>query len=281
MEVANEASCGDWASWLPARTSPAVVMQIVTESYADLQRNFIRLMELNSSFTRENLYLMCLDDASVPIFAALGIRCVPLAGLQLSSERDLWETRVRALSCLVTEGHDVIMSDSDALWLRDPMEYIDLSSNSNVIASRGSYPPELRMEWGSTICMGFVMFRATGAAMDIFLGVMARIVLDTGDDQVAVNRAAVELGIVWDTSSDMRHIRSKGIGKGTIAGLSSPYGDSFEIALLPHNKFTRICQGTPVTNETMVAHCFHDKVPSAKTGWMKELNLWAPDQISS
>ena len=167
MDISYEATCGEWASWLPPRTTPAVVMQVVSKEYADLQRNFIRLMELNSGFTRENLYLMCLDDASVPIFASLGIRCVPLGALKMRSHSDLWKTRVRVVSCLVADGHDVIMSDSDALWLGDPIEFIRLSSSSSVIASRGSFPRELGIEWGTTLCMGFIMFRATGAAMDI------------------------------------------------------------------------------------------------------------------
>ena len=275
-EISNEATCDDWASWLPPRTDPAVVLQVVNEPYADLQRNFIRLMELNSGFTRQNLYLLCLDDASVPIFASLGIRCVPLGALKFVTNNDLWKTRVRVVSCLVTKGYDVIMSDSDALWLGDPMEYISLSSTSSVIASRGSYPPFIGQQWGVTLCMGFIMFRATGAAMDIFQNTMARIVLKTGDDQIAVNQAALKLGVVWDKSSDMRYRRSKSFGKGTIADLSTDDGESFEIALLPHNKFTRHCLGTPVTNETMVAHCIHKKNAGEKMGWMQELNLWSP-----
>lgn len=109
---------------------------------------------------------------------------------------------------------------------------------------------------------------------------MERIVLETGDDQVAVNQAALELGIVWDKSSDMRYRRSERFGKGTIANLSSADGESFEVVLLPHNTFTRQCLHTPVTNETMVAHCFHAKRAGAKTAWMQKLNLWSPDEIS-
>ena len=81
-------------------------MQIVSEDYVDLERNFMRLMELNSVFTRHHLYLMCMDNASVQTFASLGIRCVPLDLLPFDSIHDVWKTRIRALSCLVMEGYN-------------------------------------------------------------------------------------------------------------------------------------------------------------------------------
>ena len=281
-EITKQATCGEWASWKPPRTDPAVVLQVVSEAYVDLEKNFIRLMELNSAFTRQHLFLMCLDDASVNIFSSLGIRCVPVGTLRFQSHKDVWKARVRVLSCLVTEGYNVIMSDSDALWLRDPMKYTGLPavSGSSVIPSRGSFPHRLGSLWGSTICMGFIMFRATGAAMNTFQAAVERIVLETGDDQVAVNRAALELGVVWDKRSDMRYSSSTDFGKGTIADLSSNDVDSFDIILLPHNMFTRICRKTPVSNDTMVAHCIQKHDAASKLSWMQDLSLWSPDDIS-
>ena len=275
--ITKEATCGDWVSWAPPKTDPAIVMQVVSKDYVDLERNFIRLMELNSGFTRENLYIMCLDDATVPIFASLGIRGVPVNKLRVRSHKDVWKTRVRAVSCLVEEGYNVIMSDSDALWLRDPMEYMDAAgvSSSSIVASRGSFPRTFG--WGSTICMGFILFRATGAGMNTFQDTMENIALRTGDDQVAVNQAASDLGVIWDEGSDMRYEESTDPGKGTISDLSSDNGEPFGITLLPHSKFTRICRSTPVSNDTVVAHCFREKKAGAKLDWMQELNLWLPE----
>ena len=258
-------------------------MQVVSKDYVDLQRNFIRLIELNSAFTRQHIFLMCLDNASVSLLASWGIRRVPLATLNLHTHKDVWKTRVRVLRCLVKEGYDVILSDSDALWLGDPMEFIDLSSSSSssVIASRGGYLRKIGSEWGSTMCVGFAMFRATGAALDTFQDAIQRIVLGIGDDQIALNQAALELGIVWNEGSDIRYGKRTGFGKGAITGLSGDDGESFEVTLLPHNKFTRHCAGTPITNETVVVHCFHRKAARAKTSWMQQLDLWSPHGIRS
>lgn len=98
---------------------------------------------------------------------------------------------------------NVIMSDADALWLGDPTEDLfggapsllpggdggghrgDRIRDSDVVASRATYPYDLREAWGSTICMGFVLLRTKNTlAMKAFLDVMEGLVLETEDDQV-------------------------------------------------------------------------------------------------
>eukprot|EP00903_Cladosiphon_okamuranus_P020684 g18992.t2 len=93
------------------------------------------------------------------------------------------------------------MSDADALWLADPLQ--DFTSppvvNSSIVASRGSFPEYLGERWGSTICMGFILFRTSAnGAMRKFWTLMKQLVVECGDDQRAVNRAAWKLGIEWD-----------------------------------------------------------------------------------
>lgn len=275
--ISENATCGDWASWLPPRTYPAVVMQVVSEDYVDLQRNFMRLMELNSVFTRHNMYLMCMDDASVNIFASMSIRCVPLGALPFATLHDVWRVRIRALSCLVTQGFDVIMSDADALWLRDPMEYFSLPSvrSSSVVASRGTLPMPLSKRWGTAMCMGFILFRATGPGMDKLQRSMEAFVAKNGDDQVAANKALDEFGVTWDEDSDMRLTESTALGRGTIEMLRSD-DSPFVVTLLPHSVFTRQCSRVPISEDTVVAHCYARKNPGngSRVAWMKKASLW-------
>lgn len=57
--------------------------------------------------------------------------------------------------------------------------------DSDVVASRGSYPRDLGGVWGSTMCMGFILFRAKNVAgMASLLGIMEDLVMKNGDDQV-------------------------------------------------------------------------------------------------
>lgn len=186
--VTNRSTCIELNAWLPRRTEPAVVLQLVSAHYVDLERNFVRLMERNSGFTRENLYLMCLDREAFEALRGFGIRCVPVNDMRDYALHDLWRLRLRVLRCLLAKGHDVIMSDSDALWLHDPvraMQDIEGVNSSSIVASKGGYPFALAEAWGSTICMGFVLFRAApDEGMRVFQREVELVVSESGDDQV-------------------------------------------------------------------------------------------------
>lgn len=265
-------TCGDWLSLMPPRVLPVVVLQVVSEGYLDVQRNFIRMMERNAALTRDNIYLVCLDTPSISFMASIGIRCVPVTELlMLDGQKDIWKLRVQVVGCLLEAGYDVLLSDSDAVWLSDPMA--DFNSPGNIVASRGSFPEELGESWGATMCMGFVLFRSAGPGMATYQKVMERIVAETSDDQIALNVAAKELGIVWDDNSDMRYENSTEIGRGVIRDLE---GRDFVVILLPHDQYTRRCELDPITRYTVVAHCYYEKDRSSryKEGWMKDARIW-------
>ena len=272
----GNSTCSDWTSWIPPRTDPAIIMQVVSEGYLPVQKNFIALIEANSGFTRENIFLICLDEESEREVALMGIRCAPLSvGGWKDGLRFVWQLRVRVLSCLLEAGHSVILSDSDALWLKDPTLDFDLPEvrGSSIVASRGSFPGELGGQWGSTLCMGFIFFRA-GPGVNTVLVDMERLVMKLGDDQKAINYALDGLGIEWDMASDMRYILSTDFGKGTVAGLDQ---GAFHVTLLPHNKYTRKCDQVSIGADTAVAHCHSKKQGPSKIAWMREENLWVVD----
>lgn len=171
---------------------------------------------------------------------------------------------------------NVLMSDADALWLADPKPYFDLAGamNSSIVASRGSFPTRLGRRWGATMCMGFILFRSTGQNMRRFIAVLSKFVLETKDDQISVNSAAEDLGIVWDQdNSDMRYAYSTGLGLGTIFDPASNE-ELLNVALLPHSAFTRLCETVPISNGTIVAHCHSAKAATSKRRWMKRAHMW-------
>ena len=179
----------------------------------------------------------------------------------------------------VKAGQDVIMSDADALWLRDPTDYFSLPGviESNIVASRGSFPRIKDKRWGATMCMGFILFRSQARyPMSKFLTLMEERNDISGDDQKSINYAALELGIVWDNEgSDTRYRESTEIGVGTIDTLVDDRGRRFRVTLLPHSMFPRDCGASPFSNQTIVAHCYvAAKKGASKTKWMKDANLW-------
>ncbi|CAN0305813.1 unnamed protein product [Ascophyllum nodosum] len=273
-------TCSDWTAWMPPRTDPAVIMQVLTETYVPVEKNFIALMEANSGFSRENIYLMCLDKESVEAVALMGIRCVPLVNYHHEQNADIWKLRIEIMLCLVEAGYNVILSDSDALWLKDPMQDFDLPEvrDCNIVASRGSFPSNLGRVWGSTACMGFILFRPS-AGMNVILVKMKQLVLKLGDDQRAINTALKELGVDWNTSTDMRYILSTDFGRGFVP-VGDPDEGGLNVTLLPHNRYTRRCDGIPIGPNTTVAHCYAGKTGLAKISWMRKKKLWSADDLN-
>lgn len=51
-------------------------------------------------------------------------------------------------------------------------------------------------------------------------------------EQVAINAAALNLGIAWDPRSDMRYEESTDTGHGIVKNIPG----NFSVALLPHNR---------------------------------------------
>lgn len=109
--------------------------------------------------------------------------------------------------------------------------------------------------------------------MDEFLKLMEVSVNDVGEDQTGHNEAARQLGLTWDyneTRSDMRNFESTAVGRGVLTALPGP----FVVTLLPHDKYTRHCEQTPISSKTLIAHCFprHNRIEK-----MKRANLWLAD----
>ncbi|CAM9107488.1 unnamed protein product, partial [Ectocarpus sp. 13 AM-2016] len=281
--ISRHASCADIVAWLPSQSQPAVVFQVVSEAYVSVQKNFISNMELHSTFSRENMYLICLDEESVDIFGALGIRCVRFGCMGCPvSRHHVWALRIEVSVCLLKAGIDVLMSDADAVWLHDPMDDFDSDDyrDSSIVASRGAMPVPLFRTWGATICMGFVLFRAGSNAIFKFMEVVGEFTEELENDQQAVNLALQELDVVWDPTSDMSFSGSTRSGVGVVHSITS--GESLTVSLLPHNKYTRSCRRTPISVETVVAHCISTEKGEGMATWMKEAHLWnVPDDNDS
>lgn len=275
--LSKQSQCEDLVAWIPPRSDPAVVLQVVSTAYLELELNFIYHMELHSTFSRDNLLIICLDEESSAFLKSqLGIRCAEYhyEG-DAMARKDIWALRTLVASCLLRAGHDMLLSDADAIWLKDPIEYMSLvgAKYSNVVASRGSNPKHLGHAWGSTLCFGFILFRAGGAGMSTLINTVRQDAARLGNDQWAINEALNDFGIAWDPESDMVLDHSTRVGRGTVERLRDSDGE-FVVTLLPHSTFTRRCGKTPLSNDTVVAHCHSPEKGESMERWMKQSNLW-------
>ena len=65
----------------------------MSKDFIPLEENFILLMEKNSQFSRENLFLLCLDKVSASVFDKLGITCARVTGIK--GHQPIYRIRVK------------------------------------------------------------------------------------------------------------------------------------------------------------------------------------------
>ena len=106
-----------------------------------------------------------------------------------------WHWRVKLISNYLKDGHTVLVTDIDALWLQDPIPFVlgHKSTHSDIIGLR-----EDLLGWHEINC-GFVLYR-TG-----FLPLMhlweAQMASDK-DDQRALSRVLREKSVSWTDTKD-------------------------------------------------------------------------------
>lgn len=58
-------------------------------------------------------------------------------------------------------GYDVLLTDIDALFVRDPTPLFNEFAGSQIIAQQGKHPKELYLSWNATLCTGMALFRTS------------------------------------------------------------------------------------------------------------------------
>lgn len=237
------------------------------------QANFMVAMRKNSDLPIANIYLLCLDLESVIAVETLyGIRCVEVNNV--TGRKGIWKIRVHALTCIVQSGKDVIISDLDAVWLRDPLQALG-QTNGDILLQRGNWPKRMQDPvTGMTMCMGFGLFRAGSPTISSFMEAHLRLAWLHNDDQIGLLYAAYGHNLRWDydySRSDMRLKESTRPGYGYIHDLN------ITLTLLPHNQFVRKCFDLPLPEEVVVAHCTILDRTVDKVQKMKNESTWLLD----
>lgn len=164
------------------------------------------------------------------------------AGAFNSHEMANWAWRVKALQELLQQGEDVIVSDLDTVWLKDPVPFLTNFSES-VVGMRG-------FDGWYTLCCGFAFFRSSFAPL---VGEWLRYIRLGVTDQEAFAHSFLYNILSWSEQA-----------KGTSVGTSRD--QDFTIRLLPVHEFPREftmlpgclkCPAT-ITDQRMVRTCCID-----------------------
>jgi len=190
-----------------------------------------------------------------------------------NNNNKLWLMRVRLTKQLLDQGFDVLMSDSDALWLQNPFTYINKFEASDIISSRASFPEEVSKKFGATLCMGFIYIKTNARNRALWEELSHVMSSDPRpDDQRSLNKLLMSKGLAFEKRLDYIHTVEADTGS-----MPSKDGAKTTITLLPHELFRRLCEGFKLSeiHNSIVAHCLLEKTGTAKESGGKKYGIWA------
>ena len=281
---------------------PLKVIFVVSFAYLEVMLNWLIFYQRICP-DRSLLYFLCTDLKVKDRLETYGMACDAMLNVQ-GSVFNVWKVRARVATDLLSRGIDVLMSDADAIWLRNPFvaieKYID---SADIIASRGLFPELLSRKYGATVCMGFIYLKSTHNVISIW-GELAKALNASKrvDDQNEVNFLLWRKGLRYHapaepppaTTATATSTTKKRISRqeqqqdhphkvGYINTTTEAIGEFFvetvpsKIVLLAHENFKRTCEGEPLllpTHDATVAHCYTLKFGVLKHRGLYLMELW-------
>ena len=218
---------------------------------------------------RSAVYFICLDKGTEDAMKKLGLWCS--YSYHARNRGQLWTMRARVTKQLLYQGYDVLMTDSDALWLKNPFMELQKYEKSDIIGSRASFPEHVSKRLGATLCMGFIYIKCTTAVKKLYEDLLLTMQkVPFPDDQRDINDLLLRKGLSYPTKPT--YLGSKQANTGVLLYA----GTSVRVTLLPHEDFRRVCEGVSITDlrKAVIVHCLSEKTGTSKQGVFSRIGLW-------
>ena len=158
------------------------------------------------------------------------------------------ERQVFGLSVL-EQGFNVLHSDADALWIKDPFP---LLSNGDVVAERiWGKPLSVVKEWGAAICTGFYFLRSTPPVLALARAVRTEVARKRrrqprwqASDQFYINHVLSTYGVRWAGGQRMAGAQSmvtRYFDINASVGVASTPRGPLRLVMLAHGVVPRAC----------------------------------------
>ena len=260
------------------------VLMFVDHSYLEIFLNWL-VFYFDECHSIENLDVICLDNqVEKELISNFNLKCAKTL-VFLSKQHNKFETTpfdisriwIKRLEIINNYIHkyDLILSDSDALWISDPI--LDISRhNAVIVSSRAWWPWTLLQEWGACLCLGFFYIRSERFSHSFFNELIQHIdsnqssssqLSSIADDQIAINELLYKWNITWMSSQNTQNtqndtystvhtynhhhyqLRKKmTVGKSIYPdiGYVQKYNYKHKVLLLEHSKYPRKCHNLPL-----------------------------------
>ncbi|HYZ23725.1 MAG TPA: putative nucleotide-diphospho-sugar transferase [Rhodopila sp.] len=269
-----------------------IIFAIVSREYTRIGLNWVAAMR---RLGLANFFIVACDEETAGRFSRRGVPNVLArideAGLDPSfvsttgfSAKGLAVSTFKfpVAEFLVRAGYSVVMSDADAVWLRDAMPHL---RGADVAFQRIVYhPPAITSLWGFAACGGFLSFRASAQVL-VFIRnciVEQRAIFC---DQIAINMALVESGPDWRCVHPDWHVPPPGtlsdqarrealFARCAAAPITAELQDTgCRVLALPHDAFWRHSVVTPDPRTMIVGHPNSPKDDAEKIKLLESFNL--------
>jgi hypothetical protein len=162
---------------------------------------------------------------------------------------------------ILEEASAIIHSDSDAVWLRNPLPLLNRCQSDMVFSQGTAWPPDVHAKYGIVLCCGFFCIRKTDHTLSFISDLEKRARVD-GDDQVSLNRILDESGNEWEVSNPYKIPFRDTFFTASREIIRSKPGGPISIAILPHHLVARQFRRMKVIMNAHGSTTF----PSAKAG---------------
>ncbi|MGH6677681.1 MAG: putative nucleotide-diphospho-sugar transferase, partial [Bradyrhizobium sp.] len=177
------------------------IVCFINGSYLRIALNWLRgIEEIGIS---EFATIVTMDLKSRLVFATKKVRTMhrPMPSWRLD---DLWRHRTLVIAEILEDGFDVIHSDADAVWLRNPLPLI-FDGNEDLVFSQGTiWPQESLEKRGFVLCCGLFAARSNDRTKRFFGDLIGRLRCDP-DDQRVLNLLVDERFPDWEIDRPYKH----------------------------------------------------------------------------
>lgn len=242
-------------------------------SIPNKHRRILCLMAL-SDRVYQTLQRAFRDDASVVLQNITPVIVLPVHRQHETTE-SLWRTRVQILQNTLRQfpTHNVIMTDLDALWLRDPQPLFD-DDTTDIVGSRGIFPQHCPLATTSddgpvTVCFGFVWFRNSRKLRDHFLTDLGAYIARPDvrdDDQWALN-------CMLHQEYEQQQEAPRGLLPDDAIAARFEKTHTLDVTILSYRQVIRYCGTGPLPESISVAHCLAKKDGESKIRSFQRLGL--------
>ena len=240
---------------LAANLDSRIIFSNVSQEYIRLGEKWAQLLiQLGIC----NFFLVCGDQESFEHFCSQQIPCIRVhIPRELSQQRGLFgfTSKGRCMAGLklslckyiLEQGLHVVCSDIDALWLQNPLEYLEKAHQSGDLVFQWieAFPKEIIKIWGFGVCTGFFSLCANSLSVKLIEDA-EKLFPEVGCDQLALNMVLLKRKMIWQYPPyELLRMFVKGTPRYRFYhGLShSIFGystlDGYKLVALPHNLFYR------------------------------------------